>query len=51
MFQWGVGVQNCLGKGSVMGLSQAHSRAEKRLGLAGVEVEGGPQLDRNEQAH
>lgn len=39
-----------LGKGSIMGLSQAHSRTKKRLGLAGVEGEGGPQLIRTGQA-
>lgn len=35
---WG---QNSLDKGSARGLSQAHSRAEKRLGVAGVEGEAG----------
>lgn len=43
-------VQISLGKGSVMGLSQAHSRAKKRLGLVGVEGEGGPQLIRTGEA-
>lgn len=43
-------LQNSLGKGSVIGLSQAHSRVKKRLGLSRVEVEGKPQLVRNCQA-
>ena len=45
---WGVGRggQNSLGKGSAMGLSQAHSNAKQRLGLAGVEGEGEPPLIR-----
>lgn len=45
-----VGGQNSLGKGSVMGPSQAHSKAKMRLDLAGVEAEGRPQLVRNGQA-
>lgn len=39
--------QNNLGKGSAVGLSQAHSRAKMRLGLADVEAEGEPQLVRS----
>lgn len=46
----GSGVQNSLSKGSAMGLSQAHLRAEKRLGMTSVEGEGGPQLFRTGQA-
>lgn len=46
VFHWGLR-QNSLGKGSAMGLSQDHSWATMRLGLADVEAEGRPELLRS----